>query len=101
MRAKKVFENIKFERGQDPKKAMGIGPANPASIFKRMQEDEWFISQIQSVDDVIDRTNINLVFEWARSKGTAQDLEWTLQNGADGNSMEDIAIRELTWWGKE
>ena len=34
MRAQTVFENIEFQRGRDPKQALGIG--------KKAQIDQWF-----------------------------------------------------------
>jgi len=54
MRAKFVYENMRFERGQDPKKSMGIGRK---SLIKK-----WFDDLDVSPDDytIDDKLNIKV-----------------------------------------
>lgn len=46
MRAQRVYENIKFERGQDPKEAMGVG-VNPNNYFWNNLEHIPFLQAIE------------------------------------------------------
>ena len=54
MKAQYVFENMRFERGQDPKSSMGIG--------KRALIKKWFDDLAVSPDDytIDDNFNINV-----------------------------------------
>ena len=40
MKAKKVYENIEFERGRDPKATLGVGGINFQKMFDELL-DEW------------------------------------------------------------
>ena len=52
MKAQFVYENMDFERGKDPKEAMGIGAyANPLEIVS-MEEEMWEEGRVMSMDDV-------------------------------------------------
>ena len=104
MKARFVFENIDFERGQDPKKAMGLGPEdmiwNWANEFPEM---EGIIGNKEHAGDW------HSILTLAINKGRNDFLPWILNNkdvdpnddlgypmkiAAIGNNMEALEILE-------
>ena len=53
MKAKFVYENINFERGQDPKKAMDIG-VNPIEIVSPISTHPVYGNQLSDSDKIHD-----------------------------------------------
>ena len=52
MKAQFVYENMEFERGLDPKKAMGIGIFGPKSFRSYEKMAEWLYTHLETYLDV-------------------------------------------------
>ena len=74
MKAKYVFETIEFERGRDPKKALGIGKWEQ---IKREFEKDWYGDYSHGA-----------ALAWACSRGKKDTVEFLLLNGVDPNYKE-------------
>ncbi len=82
MKAKKVFENIDFKRGQDPRDALGLGP------FYNIPLDEI------TVKDIMDK----LEFKWDRvleeedtnSEGDTNYYDVWVKDGVELATMDDV-----------
>lgn len=63
MKAQRVYENIEFERGKDPKKAMGLGikPEDIAHILETLYMSEVPVSD---VSHLLDREGDAIIIEW-------------------------------------
>ena len=87
MRAKKVYEDLEFERSQDPKKAMDLGIKDWGDyVTKKIGEDEanrffdvlWNAMRntsakdlLEDIYDLVEQLPLEKQIEWADSK-----LEW-------------------------
>ncbi len=95
MKAQFVFENIDFERGQDPKKAMGLGPEdmiwNWANEFPEM---EGIIEDKEKEEDWVS------IVELAISEKRNDFVKWIMNqkninpNNGTGYLMKRAAIAE-------
>jgi len=117
MRAK-LIENIEFERGEEPRKAMGIGSAleNYDNLWEKMSEfmkedktDQWFkmIDEITEIRDNITEIREELakkIFEQQAKRkevsrfikdNSNKKLEWLMP--LDGTIEEFVEHIILNW----
>ena len=115
MKAKTVNENVNFERGQDPKRQMGLGTPNLDNLDYKWRfytdEEVKALGKQSWLKQVIETTFRDQTF---RTYGTYR-LVIILENGLEGNiplntgryyklesvleEVVDPAIREFMWQG--
>ena len=75
-----ISKNMNFERGQDPKSAMGIGMRK--KIKQMMEEDGWY-----------EEYNDESALIWASYYGHINIVEWLLDEKVDlHQSVYDMAL---------
>ena len=102
MKAQKVFENIEFERGSDPKKSLEIGVHTPEAREKRRLE------RYKSLDQDFKREFGDFMFDTGSHGGFY--TEWQTRGGDSGISTRDsirvhwtdpYTKKEIKEWFKE
>ena len=90
MKARFVFENIDFERGQDPKKAMGLGPKE---YIWNWAAGHVFMEDI--ITDIENDRERQDVLNHAIGEGENDYIEWILQNidGIDPNYDQGYPLK--------
>jgi len=81
MRAQFIYENIEFERGIEPRKAMKIGMMD--RILQQMKEDDTWVWEY-TLDDRL---------QWASREGNINYVKYLLSKGADIHSDEEITFQ--------
>ena len=90
MKVKLVREHIDFERGQDPKEAMGIG------IIKRIEKE----MRDHKKNLEITKENYHKILQWVVSKGLDEYVDFFLDYvdiNFDGSSFLRIAAYYEQW----
>lgn len=82
MRAQFVYENLSFERGQDPKKVMGIGMEEQ---IKKAMEDEGFRY-----------TSDDIALWWASEKNYPNFARYLINKVSDPKSLSTALERAIT-----
>ena len=77
-----IREYINFERGIDPKKAIGLGMRE--KIKKMMEEDGW---------DYYDDYSDNTALRWASYYSHLEIVKWLIDAGADVHAYKYDAYR--------
>jgi ankyrin repeat protein len=85
MKAQFVYENLSFERGQDPKKVMGIGMEE--QIKKAMAEERYTYTQDE------------IALWWSAERGHASFVKYLLEKEIDQESKDKALQRALAGSG--
>ena len=80
MRAQFIYENIEFERGIEPRKAMKIGMME--RILQEMENDDTWVWNY----------DLNDCLQWACREGKIDYIKYLLNEGADIGGNEEITI---------
>jgi len=88
MRAKEVNENVNFERGQDPKEAMGIGIKDFYGYVEREFEAAGLVDKEDQFWEEI--------YDYAREEGGADTMEDLL--GVLGHTPLEYQIEYISRW---
>lgn len=80
MKAQFVYENLDFERGQDPKTSMGIGSV--ATIVQRAKDQGYDVDK--------NNPDLNKLIGWAAGYGTIKDIDFLIAKGASPDGDMDF-----------
>jgi len=90
-----LFESLDFERGQDPKKAIGVGMEE--RIRQGINKD-WYPHR-KGVDSW--NGDYNTALTWAAETGKIDIVKWLLEAGADPTHEDSQALKQAATFGQD